>query len=298
MPRRAARCAALFVMAPFLLCACGANDGQGSVDRPVATTSQSPTRTLPSPTRSPEVPELTGSASPRPSRSLTPPPDTSTPDTPSLEPTTPEPSASRTRPAEPASQQPTVRTSTVIAVPVPSATSPPPSLSPSPSPAGKADENAADEALSPAGWILLAVLAAAAATGTWLLVRARRRRSWLAGLEAATAEVEWFARELIPQLRASGSLGRVAGGWQVALPRVAAVEDQLTVLESSAHNQQDAARARQLRDAVRSATAKMETLSGAGRHDEWALDLDDVGALLAAALGPTRVDSPGATSPT
>jgi hypothetical protein len=191
-----------------------------------------------------------------------------------------------------------VRTSTVIAVPVPSATSPPPSLSPSPSPAGKADENAADEALSPAGWILLAVLAAAAATGTWLLVRARRRRSWLAGLEAATAEVEWFARELIPQLRASGSLGRVAGGWQVALPRVAAVEDQLTVLESSAHNQQDAARARQLRDAVRSATAKMETLSGAGRHDEWALDLDDVGALLAAALGPTRVDSPGATSPT
>jgi len=31
----------------------------------------------------------------------------------------------------------------------------------------------------------------------------------------------------------------------------------------------------------------METLSGEGRHDEWALDLDDV-----AALGPTSVDGP------
>ena len=70
------------------------------------------------------------------------------------------------------------------------------------------------------------------------------------------------------------------------------------MLESSARNQEDAARARQLRDAARSATGKMEVLSGPGRHDEWALDLDDVGALLVAALGPTRVDSPGAAAPT
>ena len=145
---------------------------------------------------------------------------------------------------------------------------------------------------------MLAVLAVAAAVGTWLLVRARRRRSWLTSLEAATAEVEWFAQELIPQLRASGSVDRVAGGWQVASPRVAAAEDQLTVLESSARKQEDAARARQLRDAARSATGKMEVLSGPGRHDEWALDLDDVGALLVAALGPTRVYSPGAAAPT
>jgi len=55
--------------------------------------------------------------------------------------------------------------------------------------------------------------------------------------------------------------------------------------------------ARQLRDAVRSATAKMEALSGPGPHDEWALDLNDAGPLLVAALGPTRVDSRGATSP-
>ena len=152
--------------------------------------------------------------------------------------------------------------------------------------------------MSPAGWVVLAVLAVAGAVGTWLVLRARRRRSWLTGLEAATAEVEWFARELIPQLRASGSVDRVAGGWQVALPRVVAAEHQLTVLESSARNQEDAARARQLRDAVRSATGTMEALSGPGRHDEWALDLDDVAALLVAVLGSMRVASPGAAAPT
>jgi hypothetical protein len=152
--------------------------------------------------------------------------------------------------------------------------------------------------VSPAVWVVLAVLALAAVVGTWLLVRARRRRSWLTGLEAATAEVEWFARELIPQLRGSGSVERVAGGWQVASPRVAAAEDQLTVLESAARNPEDAAQARQLRDGVRTATGKMEALSGPGRRDEWALDLDDVGALLVTVLGPTRADSPGAAAPT
>lgn len=150
--------------------------------------------------------------------------------------------------------------------------------------------------MSTAGWVALAVLAVAATVGVWLLVRARRQRGWLARLQAGTAEVEWFARELIPQLRASGSVDRVAGGWQVAMPRVASAEDQLTVLESSARSQEDVARARQLRDAVRS-REKMEALSGPGRHDEWALDLDDVAALLKAALGPTSVDSAGAVSP-
>jgi hypothetical protein len=151
--------------------------------------------------------------------------------------------------------------------------------------------------VSTAGWVALAVLAVAAAVGTGLLVRARRRRSWLARLHAATAEVEWFARELIPQLRGSGSADRVAGGWQVAVPRVAAAEDQLTVLESSSRNPEDAARARQLRDAVRSAREKMETLSGPGTHDEWALDLDDAAAPLVAVLGPASAGSPSAVPP-
>jgi len=71
---------------------------------------------------------------------------------------------------------------------------------------------------------------------------------------------------------------------------------RLTVLESSAPGQEDASRARQLRDAVRVATNRMEALSSPGPHDEWALDLDDVHALLVAALGPAPVDDPGATT--
>lgn len=218
--------------------------------------------------------------------------DTTAPDT-----TGPGPTASSTRQPEATSQPTTVRTSTVIAVPVPSVTSPAPSLSPSSPAAGEAGGTAEDEGVSTAGWVALAVLAMLATVGTWLLVRARRRRSWLTRLQAMRAEVEWFARELIPQLRASGSVDRLAGGWQVAVPRVAAAEDQLTVLESSARTPEDASRTRQLRDAVRSAREKMETLCGPGRHDEWALDLDDVAALLVAVLGPTSVDSPGAVPP-
>lgn len=303
MPPRAARSAVLCVLALGLLSACGANDGandgQATGDRPSVTASLSPTRTLPSPTRSADAPDQTESELPRPSRSLTLSPGTTPSDTTTPETARPGPTASSTRQAGPTSQQPsTVRTSTVIAVPVPSSTSPAPSLSSSPSPvAGEAGETAGDEAVSTEGRVALAVLAVAATVGVWLLVRARRQRGWLARLQAATAEVEWFARELIPQLRASGSVDRVAGGWQVAMPRVASAEDQLTVLESSARSQEDVARARQLRDAVRSAREKMEALSGPGRHDEWALDLDDVAALLKAALGPTSVDSAGAVSP-
>ena len=303
----AVRCAVLWVLALALLSACGANDGQANTERPSVTASlsptlaslsptlaspsptrpsPSPTRGLPSPTRSADVPDQTKSESPRPSRSSTLSPDT----------TEPAPAAPSTREPEPTTQQPTARTSTVIAVPVPSATSAAPSSSTSPSPA-VAEGTTEDEAVPTAVWVALAVLAVAVAVGTWLLVRTRRRRSWLTRLKATRADVEWFAGELVPQLRASGSADRVAGGWQVAAPRVAAAEDQLTVLESSARSQEDAARARQLRDAVRAAREKMEVLSGPGRHDEWALDLDEVAALLVAALGPTSVDGPGAVAP-
>jgi len=122
-------------------------------------------------------------------------------------------------------------------------------------------------------------------------MRSRKRHAWSEQLQSAEAEVAWFSGELIPQLRTSGSVDRVAGGWQVAVPRVAAAEDQLTVLESSARTEEDAARARQLRDAVRSARRKLETLSGPGVHDEWALDLDDALAQLLAALGPAPAGS-------
>jgi hypothetical protein len=282
MARSATGLAGLCLLVLGVLSACGANDGQAPEDRPSASTSLSPTRTLPSSTRSADAPAPSKPDSPRPSRSLALPSDTTTSDKP-----VPGPTSSSTRRPEPA-PEPTVRTSTVIAVPAPS----------SPTPAAEQGEGTAEnQAVSPAVWVVSALLALVATVGTWLLVRTRRRRGWLTRLAATRAEVDWFARELIPQLRRSGSIDRVAGGWEVAVPRVAAAEDQLTVLESSAPSRQDAASARQLRDAVRSARGKVETLSGPGRHDEWALDLDDAEALLVAVLGPRSADSASASPP-
>jgi hypothetical protein len=47
-----------------------------------------------------------------------------------------------------------------------------------------------------------------------------------------------------------------------------------------------------LRDAVRVARGRMQSLSGPGAHDEWALDVDDVMAGLEAALGPRPATGP------
>ncbi|WP_165372534.1 hypothetical protein [Nocardioides iriomotensis] len=187
----------------------------------------------------------------------------------------------------------------MIAVPVPAATSAAPSPSSAPSPAGEAEAAAEEtDSPSPAAWVAFALVVAAAALGMFFLVRGRERRSWLTGLETAKAEVTWFAHELVPQLRSSGSIDEVAGGWRVAMPRVASAEDRLTVLASSAPGEDEAGQALRLRDAVRAASERLERLAGPGRHDEWALDLDDVEALLTAALGPAPGRAaPGAVSP-
>ncbi len=176
----------------------------------------------------------------------------------------------------------------MTAVPAPQGTSSAPSATSSPSPAPEAGKAAQQEDTgSQTAWLARAILVVAATVGIWLVVRARRRRRWLTRLEATTGEVAWFARELVPQLRQSRSADQVVGGWHIAMPRVASAEDELTVLSSSAPGREDAARALQLRDAVRSASGKLESLAGPGAHDEWALDLNDVEAVLVAALGPT-----------
>jgi hypothetical protein len=137
-------------------------------------------------------------------------------------------------------------------------------------------------------WVLAAVLVALAALAWVLLARSRRRRAWREQLQAAEAELAWMARELLPQLRATGSVEGVAGGWQVGLPRVTAAEDQLTVLESSAGDDADRARAHGLREAVRTARAKVEGLTTEGPHDTWMQDLDDAIATLEGALAPPQ----------
>ena len=310
MVLRAAPCTLLCCLTLSLLAGCGAGGGEGAADRPSVTASLSPTRTPPSPTRTAVEPTATRSVvkptptrsavSPTPTQSaVSPTPTQSEAPRPSRTPSqSPNPtSTGPTRTSEPA-QQPTTVTSTVDAEPAPTveASSASASASPSTAPAAGEAAQTPDEGPVPAGvWVLLAVLVAAVAAGAWLLMRSRKRHAWLERLRAAETEVAWFSGELIPQLRSSGSVDRVVGGWQVAVPRVAAAEDQLTGLESSARTDEDAARARRLRDAVRSASRKVDTLAGLGVHDEWVLDLDDAQAQLLAALGPAPAGS-GAVS--
>ena len=210
-----------------------------------------PTRTLPSPTRT--LPDPTEA-----------PTETAT-DTPTETTTETEPPP-ETEAAEPTSEA-----------------APEPDAEPEPEPEASETE---DEAVSPWLWVLLALAVVAIVLTIVLVVRARRRGAWREQYDEAAAELAWIARTLLPQLRAAGSLDRMAGGWGVESPRVAAVEDRLTVLESSARNEEDGGRARVLRDAVRDARSRMDFLASPGPHEEWALDVDDVIARLESALSP------------
>lgn len=126
-----------------------------------------------------------------------------------------------------------------------------------------------------------------------LMVRARRRTAWRQALASAEGELAWLAQELLPELRRAGSREEVAGGWAVSEARVSAVEDRLTVLESSAPDDQGRSRALVLRDASRAARAQMQRLLSPGPRDTWALDLDAVINDLETALRPSPVTSPG-----
>jgi hypothetical protein len=113
-------------------------------------------------------------------------------------------------------------------------------------------------------WWLLAALVLAGLVGFVLWMRARgRREQWDQAFSAATAEVSWVARVLIPQLQQQSS-EQVAGGWTVAAPRAASAEDALTTLLSSAPDPTRAEHAGALRDGIRSARARLDTISGAG----------------------------------
>ncbi|HEV7195982.1 MAG TPA: hypothetical protein VGN19_08585, partial [Pedococcus sp.] len=136
-------------------------------------------------------------------------------------------------------------------------------------------------------WVLAAVVLGLL-VAIPLIVRARRRGAWTAELTAAEAEVAWFARILAPQLRQAGSLDEVAGGWAVAAERVTGVEDRLTALEASAPDETGRLRALSLRDAVRTARARVvDLLAGAATAPETGTATTEA--------GPTGVaDVPGA----
>ena len=137
-------------------------------------------------------------------------------------------------------------------------------------------------------WITptIGVTRAASRASVLLVVSARRRSAWPGELAEATRELAWFARELLPGLGQVGSREQVAGGWTVGQTRVAAAEDRLTVLESTAPDDSGREQARSLRDASRQARTRMQQLTRPGSNDTWALDLDAIIADLEAVLRP------------
>ena len=143
-------------------------------------------------------------------------------------------------------------------------------------------------------WWVAAAVVLGCLVAVPLVVRGRRRASWQRELERQEAEVEWFARDLLRELRLAGSHEEMAGGWAVSQGRVAAAEDGLTVLESTAPDDAGGARARSLRDAVRDARARMQRLVAPGQHDTWALDLDTLMIDLQGTLRPAATPTPPA----
>jgi hypothetical protein len=249
-----------------VLAGCGGGDGEGGGGLSSRLPTISPTRTLPTPTRTPAptnepTSEATGEATGEPTSE-----PTSEPESPTTRPTKQETEATEDQTFGPTDEAPS-----------------PTSSDEATAPAGDAATD--DQSVPTWVWWLLVVVLLAAGILAWLLIaRSRRRSAWQEQLQSAEAEVAWLARELLPQLRGAGSLDRAAGGWQVALPRVMAAEDQLTVLEPGAPSEVAGARARALRDAVRQARARMERLASEGPEDVWALDVDDAIADLEAAL--------------
>ena len=260
----------LLVAALLLLLSCGGGDGEEG-DRPEISPTRTPTASVPSvglpsitrsePTASPELPTITRSE------------PTSSPELPTI--TRSEPTSS---PDEPTTQE----TSDPAEQPTSESVAPP---SAGTDESGEQSaQGSADDGVPPWVWWLLAALVLASAVAIPLIVRARRRNAWQRDLGGVEAELAWFARVLLPELRQVGSREQVAGGWAVGEPRVAAAEDRLTALEPTAPDDAGRRRALSLRDASRRARARMAQLAGPDPNDAWVLDLDAIIADLEAAL--------------
>lgn len=150
----------------------------------------------------------------------------------------------------------------------------------------KAEGDGEDDGTPPWIWWLLAALAVAGAVLALLLPRALRRRRWDAELASSVTEARWLAGELLPQLQQASSVAEVAGGWQVSAGRVAALEDQLTGLVSSAPDEPRRGRATELRDAVRAARGEVDRLITSGTSPSPSRELSAIASRLAAALDP------------
>ena len=276
MLRRTWHAALPVVVLLSLLTACGGSGSSGAIDHPSITGSFSPSRERPTATRSPSR----------------------TPDSPnSPETSAPGPSS------RPTSEQSTINPPTSNPRTSNAPTSQPPTSSApaaeSSSPETATGSGSGDEEDTQSWWWLLIPVLAIAAVVAWLILRrSRRRQAWEARLASAESEIGWFARDLIPQLRGSGSAAGVSGGWAVAVPRVTSLDDDLSQLITTAPGDPQRARALTMRDAVRTARDRVAAVAGSTDPDaQWLLDLDDAQAPLLAALVPPSDGNGAPASP-
>jgi hypothetical protein len=260
---RGARCALALVVVLPLLMSCGGGDGEEG-NRPEISPTRTPTASIPSV----GLPSITR------------PEPTSSPDEPTI--TRSEPTITRSEPTSSPEEPTTQETSDPAEQPTSESVAPP---SAGTDESGEQSaQGSADDDVPPWVWWVLAALVLGSAVAIPLIVRTRRRNAWQRDLGRVEAELAWFARVLLPELRQVGSREQVAGGWAVGEPRVAAAEDRLTALEPTAPDDAHRRRALSLRDASRQARARMAQLAGPGPHDTWALDLDTIIGDLEAAL--------------
>ena len=244
--RRASSAAVLLMVLATVSCGTGGGGGDGA--RPTISPTRTPTATASSP--EPSSPTTTS----EPSESSEPPPSSTTPTEPSESSELPSPTRTPDR-TLPTSEPPTTEEE-------PSSEAPTPTAQETEEPAETPAEEPVEEGGVPTwAWWLLAVLVVAC-VAIPLVLRAQRRKAWRQDLAEQEGELVWLARELLPGLRQAGSHEQVAGGWAVGQARVAAAEDRLTVLESSAPDETGRQRALALRDAARQARAGMDQLTG------------------------------------
>jgi hypothetical protein len=95
-----------------------------------------------------------------------------------------------------------------------------------------------------------------------------------------------LARDLVPELRRSGSREQAAGGWAVSSARVGTLEDRLTALTATAPDDPALQRATTLRDAVRASRTRLDALATPGTDQSLSTELDAVVTDLESALRP------------
>lgn len=300
---RAGTRVAILVAAGIAVASCGSGPAPSrtaSVTRVPsrsAAASAPPVQSSPPPRVSPErtrttaqepAASATSTKSARPTNRQSTPARTQTPKpTPTLVPSTPgaptaEPSTSKTSTAGSTTSHtaaPTTATTQVTETVTPTT----PGAASTPSAAQAAQEGASG---TPAWlwWLLAALGVVLAAVIIWLIKHRSRRTKWTGDLSAATGEVTWFARALLPQLGRAMSVEQIAAGWQVAAPRVSALEDRLTALDATAPAPEYAARARTVRDAVRSSRLRISTLPASADRSAVGQALGRSAAELEAAL--------------